>query len=74
MKKVVVGMSGGVDSAVTAALLKKEGYYVIGLTMLLNDNFEYEDARKICDTLGIEFHLLDLRDKFKKIIKDDFLV
>ena len=73
MKKVVVGMSGGVDSAVTAALLKKEGYYVIGLTMLLNDNFEYEDARKICDTLGIEFHLLDLRDKFKKIIKDRFL-
>ncbi len=73
MKKVVVGMSGGVDSAVTAALLKKEGYYVIGLTMLLNDNFAYEDARKICDTLGIEFHLLDLRDKFKKIIKDRFL-
>lgn len=73
MKKVVVGMSGGVDSAVTAALLKKEGYYVIGLTMLLNDGFEYEDARKICDNLGIEFHLLDLRDKFKKIIKDRFL-
>ncbi len=73
MKTVVVGMSGGVDSAVTAALLKKEGYHVIGITMLLNDNFEYEDAKKNCDKLGIEFHLLDLRDKFKKIIKDRFL-
>lgn len=73
MKKVVVGMSGGVDSAVTAALLKKEGYQVIGLTMLLNDDFEYGDAKRVCDDLGIEFHLLDLRDKFKEIIKDRFL-
>lgn len=73
MKKVVVGMSGGVDSAVTAALLKDEGYEVIGLTMLLNDDFEYEDAKKVCDYLGIEFHLLDLREKFKEIIKDRFI-
>ncbi len=73
MKKVIVGMSGGVDSAVTAALLKDQGYEVIGLTMLLNDDFEYEDAKKVCDYLGIEFHLLDLRDKFKQIIKDRFI-
>ncbi len=73
MKRVVVGMSGGVDSAVTAVLLKNEGYHVIGLTMLLTDGFEYEDAKKVCKVLGIEFHLLDLRDKFKEIIKDRFL-
>lgn len=73
MPKVVVGMSGGVDSAVTAGLLKEQGYHVVGLTMLLNDDFEYEDAKKVCDDLGIEFHLLDLRDKFKEIIKDRFL-
>jgi len=73
VKKVVVGISGGVDSAVTAALLQDEGYEVIGLTMILNDNFEYEDAKKVCDYLGIEFHLLDLRDKFKEIIKDRFI-
>lgn len=73
MKKVIVGMSGGVDSAVTAALLKEQGYEVVGLTMLLNDDFEYEDAKKVCDCLEIEFHLLDLREKFKKIIKDKFI-
>lgn len=73
MKKVVVGMSGGVDSAVTALLLKKQGYYIIGLTMLLNDGDDYTDAEKICDDFGIEFHLLDLRDDFKRIIKDRFL-
>ena len=73
MKKVIVGMSGGVDSAVTASLLKNEGYEVIGLTMVLNDDFEYSDAQKVCDFLGIEFHLLDLRDKFKEIIKDRFI-
>lgn len=73
MKKVVVGISGGVDSAVTAALLKKEGYQVIGLTMMLNDEFDYSDAEKVCNKLGIEFHLLDLRNEFQKIIKDRFL-
>lgn len=73
MKTVVVGISGGVDSAVAATLLKKEGYKVIGLTMILNDDFDYSDAKKVCDELEIEFHLLDLREKFKKIIKDRFL-
>lgn len=73
MPKVVVGMSGGVDSAVTAAILKKQGYEVIGLTMLLNDGFDYKDAEKVCEILNIEFHVLDLRDKFKEIIKDRFL-
>ena len=73
MKKVVVGMSGGVDSAVTAALLKKQGYEVIGITMLLNDGDDYSDAEKLCSDLDIEFHLLDLRTEFKRIIKDRFL-
>lgn len=73
VKKVVIGMSGGVDSAVAAALLKKTGYEVIGLTMLLTDEFDYKDAQKVCDDLGIEFHLLDLRDKFKRIIKERFI-
>lgn len=73
MKTVIVGMSGGVDSAVTAMLLKNEGYYVIGLTMILNDDFDYSDAKRVCKALGIEFHTLDLRKKFKKIIKDKFI-
>ena len=73
MKKVIVGISGGVDSAVCAYLLKKEGYDVEGLFMrnwdsTLNNDFngnptlnnnictqeeDYNDAIKVCETLGI---------------------
>lgn len=74
MKKVLLGMSGGVDSSVSALLLKKAGYEVIGVTLILTpDNDPSEDAKKICDQLGIEFHKIDLTKEFKEYVIDNFV-
>ena len=79
MKKVVVGISGGVDSSVAAILLKEKGYDVVGLFMRnwdssinndflgnpnLNNNIcpqeeDYNDAKAVCDKLGIPLHRVD---------------
>src|SRR5919198_3876597 len=77
-ERVVVGMSGGVDSAVTAALLLDQGYDVIGVTMLIwnppgFDRAEQggccglgaaEDARRVAARLGIRHYVLDFQDVF----------
>lgn len=87
-EKVVIGMSGGVDSSVAAALLLEQGYDVIGVTMRLWDgesiNGEYtegsccslssvEDARNVAYKLGIEHHVLDFRSEFEKSVVDYFV-
>ena len=80
--KVLLGMSGGVDSSVSAILLKEQGYNVIGITMKL---FEGEmegsccnisstiDAKRVCDYLGIPHYTLNFKDEFKKYVIDDFI-
>ena len=79
-KKVVVGMSGGVDSSVTAYLLKEQGFEVIGVTMKLTCEQEnkktkqtMEDARKVAQTLGIEHHVVDFTNIFKEKVIDSFI-
>ena len=73
MKKVVVGISGGVDSSVAAILLKNEGYEVIGVTFRFTEEFDSSNAVKVCEKLGIEHHILDYRKIFKEKVIDKFI-
>ena len=83
--RVVVAMSGGVDSSVTAALLKEQGYDVVGITMQLYDHGvavqkkgaccagqDIHDARRVAEQIGIPHYVLDYEDRFRKAVMDDF--
>lgn len=86
-KRVIVGMSSGVDSSVAAALLKKQGYDAVGVFMHFwkeparNDLVEnkccslesYEDARKVCQILDIPLYTANAEKEFKKEVVDYFL-
>ncbi|WP_031515605.1 tRNA 2-thiouridine(34) synthase MnmA [Desulfofalx alkaliphila] len=86
-KRVIVAMSGGVDSSVTAALLQQEGYECIGVTMQIWDpdltavDDDYvgccsltavDDARRVADKLGIPYYVLNFRDIFERKVIDYF--
>jgi len=83
--RVIVAMSGGVDSSATAALLADEGYDVVGVTLQLYDHGEavdrpgtccagqdIHDARRVADTLGIPHYVLDYESRFKGAVIEDF--
>lgn len=83
-KKVVVAMSGGVDSSVAAALLKEEGYDLIGVTMALYCSTSSSDrgccsvsaaadAKKVADQLGFPHYTLNFKDEFKRFVIDNFI-
>ncbi len=87
-QKVVVGMSGGVDSSVAAYLLQQQGYEVIGVTMQVWQEEEpseqarqggccglsaVEDARRVAETLGIPHYVMNFRREFKEQVIDYFV-
>lgn len=68
MKRILVAMSGGVDSAVSVLLLQQQGYEVAGATMLLQPHGreEADAARRSAKALGIDFYLFDWQDAFRR--------
>lgn len=70
---IAVAMSGGVDSSVTAYILKKQGYKVFGITMITCEAGVDADAKKVCDDLGITHYVLDLTDSFNDKVINYFV-
>lgn len=83
--RVVVAMSGGVDSSVVAGLLKRQGYDVLGITLQLYDHGaavhragsccagqDIDDARRVCETLGIPHYVLDYEKRFRDAVINPF--
>ena len=73
MKRVLLGMSGGVDSSAAIICLQKLGYEVVGITFYFTEHFDATDAEKVAKKCGIEHHIVDYRKEFKEKIIDKFL-
>lgn len=72
-KRVVVGMSGGVDSSLAAALLKQHGWRPVGVSLRLKNGDDFNVAKKVCRILKIPHHVVDARREFQRSVLAYFL-
>ncbi len=78
-KKVMIAMSGGVDSSVAAQIIKNQGFDAIGATLLLYDaegkgfDSSVNDAKKVCERMYIPYHTFDMQEEFKKEVIQRFI-
>ena len=71
-KRVLVGMSGGIDSTATCLMLREQGYEIVGLTMWVWGD-EPVEARRLAESMGIEHHVADEREDFRRTIVQYFI-
>ena len=71
-KRVLVGMSGGIDSTATCLMLQEQGYEIVGVTMRVWGD-EPQDARELAERMGIEHYVADERIPFKETIVKNFI-
>ena len=71
--KILLGLSGGVDSACAAKKLLDEGHEVEGATLLMHEHTETKEAERAARELGIKLHIIDARDTFEEIVKSDLV-
>ena len=72
-KKILLGMSGGLDSTYSVLQLKEMGYDVVGAVLKMSDNTEVEKAQFAADTLGVPLHVVDCTERFRDVVVQDFL-
>ena len=72
-KRVLIGMSGGVDSSTVAVILQNQGYEVVGVTFQFIEDFDASDAVKVANKLNIEHHVEDYRKEFKERVINPFI-
>ncbi len=69
-KRIVIGMSGGVDSSMSLLLLKQQGWEPVGVSLKLHDGGHIETAKSVCEKLGIPHHIYDVQEDFKRCVID----
>ncbi len=71
--KILLGLSGGVDSTYAALTLKNEGHEVEAAVLIMHDFTSVEEAKESAESLGIALHVIDCREEFKSVVEENFI-